>query len=106
MPRGRWPRGWTCAGGSCPRYRPLRLRVVGYAPRNLLWERPNAQALDLRGKEAADFWDDFAGLLNTRIDPNWRNRPSILDQMRGWVISPARKKRAKPPSRIAPASAP
>lgn len=65
-----------------------------------------AQAIDLRGKDAADFWDDFAGLLNTRIDPNWRNRPSVLDQMRGWVISPARKRRAKPPSRIAPASAP
>jgi hypothetical protein len=54
-----------------------------------------AAVFDLSGKARQDKWDHFAKLFNRRTDPNWRNRPSILDQMRGWRISPGRKKYAR-----------
>jgi hypothetical protein len=65
-----------------------------------------AQAMELRGKAADQAWSACANFLNSCTDPNWRNRPSVLDQMRGWKISRALKKRARKPARIAKASAP
>ena len=65
-----------------------------------------ALAFDLRGPAATAEWDRFAELLNRQTDPNWRRRPSILDQMRGWHISPGRKKAARATPRVAPASIP
>jgi len=34
-------------------------------------------------------------LFHLGHDPNWRSRPSVLDQMRGWRISPGRPRQAK-----------
>lgn len=49
-----------------------------------------ARAFQLTGEAADKEWEHFAGLFRHETDPNWRRRPSILDQMRGWRISPGR----------------
>lgn len=55
-----------------------------------------ARAMDLRGKEADDEWERIAQLLtHLGKDPNWRRSPSILDQLRGWKISPGRPKKSR-----------
>jgi hypothetical protein len=44
-----------------------------------------AQAFELPGPEAIQRWNKMAALLTQRgRDPNWRRRPSVLDQLRGW----------------------
>jgi hypothetical protein len=46
--------------------------------------------------EAKDGWQRVADhILHMGSDPNWRRRPSILDQMRGWKLRPPAKKSAK-----------
>lgn len=54
-----------------------------------------AAALELTGQEAARQWEHIASYLqHLAEDPNWRRSPSILDQLRGWKITPyARTKR-------------
>src|SRR6266850_1665268 len=48
-----------------------------------------AQAFDLQGSEATQRWDKIAALLtHSGKDPNWRRRPSVLDQLRGWKRQP------------------
>jgi hypothetical protein len=48
-----------------------------------------AQAFDLQGDEATRRWDKIAELLtHAGRDPNWRRRPSVLDQLRGWKRQP------------------
>ena len=48
-----------------------------------------AQAFDLRGTAAKRRWEKIAELLtHAGTDPNWRRRPSILDQLRGWKRQP------------------
>ena len=48
-----------------------------------------AQAFDLRGTAARRRWEKIAELLtHAGTDPNWRRRPSILDQLRGWKRQP------------------
>ena len=56
---------------------------------------PIARAFQLTGEAADAEWEHFAGLFRHETDPNWRRRPSILDQMRGWRISPGRPKKAR-----------
>jgi hypothetical protein len=53
-----------------------------------------AQAFELQGAEATQRWNKIAALLmHSGRDPNWRRRPSVLDQLRGWKRQPlARKK--------------
>jgi putative transposase len=53
-----------------------------------------AQAFELQGAEATQRWKKIAQLLtHSGKDPNWRRRPSVLDQLRGWKPQPiARKK--------------
>jgi hypothetical protein len=53
-----------------------------------------AQAFELQGAEATQRWNKIAALLtHSGKDPNWRRRPSVLDQLRGWKRQPlARKK--------------
>jgi hypothetical protein len=53
-----------------------------------------AQTFELRGAEATQGWNKIAVLLtHSGKDPNWRRRPSVLDQLRGWKRQPlARKK--------------
>jgi Transposase DDE domain len=48
-----------------------------------------AQAFDLQESEATQRWDKIAALLtHSGKDPNWRRRPSVLDQLRGWKRQP------------------
>jgi len=55
-----------------------------------------AAALDLTGEEAEKEWKFLAELLEHQgSDPNWRRRPSVLDQLRGWKISPGQPKRKR-----------
>lgn len=60
-----------------------------------------ARAFELKGAAATKEWARLAALYSRDHDPNWRRSPSVLDQMRGWRISPGRPKR----ERIADASA-
>lgn len=49
-----------------------------------------AGAMELEGDEAKRAWDRVAEVMAFRgIDPNWRRRPSVLDELRGWVVRPA-----------------
>jgi putative transposase len=53
-----------------------------------------AQAFDLQGGEAQRRWDKIAALLtHSGKDPNWRRRPSVLDQLRGWKRQPLTRKK-------------
>jgi putative transposase len=48
-----------------------------------------AQAFDLKGIKATQRWQQIADLLtHSGRDPNWRRRPSVLDQLRGWKRQP------------------
>jgi putative transposase len=48
-----------------------------------------AQAFDLKGASAKRRWQEVADLLmHSGKDPNWRRRPSVLDQLRGWKRQP------------------
>jgi putative transposase len=48
-----------------------------------------AQAFDLKGVAAKRRWQQIAELLtHSGRDPNWRRRPSVLDQLRGWKRQP------------------
>ena len=48
-----------------------------------------AQACDLKGARAKERWPQIADVLIHRgRDPNWRRRPSVLDQLRGWKRQP------------------
>jgi len=54
-----------------------------------------AQAFDLNGTEAQQRWNKIAELLtHSGKDPNWRRRPSVLDQLRGWKRQPLARKQA------------
>jgi hypothetical protein len=54
-----------------------------------------AQAFELTGTEATRRWDKIAELLtHSGKDPNWRRRPSVLDQLRGWTRQPRARKQA------------
>jgi hypothetical protein len=48
-----------------------------------------AQAFDVKGVAAKRRWQQIAELLtHSGRDPNWRRRPSVLDQLRGWKRHP------------------
>lgn len=48
-----------------------------------------AQACDLKGARAQQRWQQIADvLMHSGRDPNWRRRPSVLDQLRGWKLQP------------------
>jgi hypothetical protein len=48
-----------------------------------------AQAFDRKGAAAKRRWPQIAALLtHSGRDPNWRRRPSGLDQLRGWKRQP------------------
>jgi len=52
-----------------------------------------AQAFELQGAEATQRWNKIAELLtHSGRDPNWRRRPSVLDQLRGWQRQPLPRK--------------
>lgn len=48
----------------------------------------------LERDDATAEWEKLAEIIvHTGEDPNWRTRPSILDQLRGWRAAPAAKKK-------------
>lgn len=54
-----------------------------------------AQAFDLTGAAAKRRWQQLAALLTpSGRDPNWRRRPSVLDQLRGWSRQPVAQQQA------------
>lgn len=63
-------------------------------PRRLAWPlavscQSMAQAFDRKGAAAKRRWHQIAALLTlSGKDPNWRRRPSVLDQLRGWTRQP------------------
>jgi hypothetical protein len=56
-----------------------------------------AEALELEGESADAAWEHLVGVIvHAGKDPNWRRKPSILDQLRGWKPAPpGRTKRAR-----------
>jgi hypothetical protein len=55
-----------------------------------------AAAMDLRGDQATRERTRIGEYLShLGRDPNWRRSPSILDQLRGWKISPGRPKKGR-----------
>jgi putative transposase len=69
-------------------------------PRRLAWQlavscQSIAQAFEVPGAEARQRWNKIAALLtHSGRDPNWRRRPSVLDQLRGWKRQPIARKEA------------
>jgi hypothetical protein len=54
-----------------------------------------AQAFERQGAEATQRGNKSAALLtHTGKEPNWRRRPSVLDQLRGWKRQPVSHKNA------------
>ena len=54
-----------------------------------------AQTFELQGVKATRRWNKMAELLTpSGRDPNWRRRPSVLDQLRGWKRQPVVHKQA------------
>jgi hypothetical protein len=52
-----------------------------------------SQAFDLKGAAAKRRWQQIAELLtHSGRDPNWRRRPSVLDQLRGCKRQPRARK--------------
>ena len=55
-----------------------------------------AGAFELSSEQAQTKWQQLAEYLeHLAKDPNWRRSPSILDQLRGWRITPGRPKSAR-----------
>jgi len=55
-----------------------------------------ADAMELTGARATAEWDFIADrLVFMGQDPNWRRRPSVLDRLRGWIVSPGPPRSAK-----------
>lgn len=53
-----------------------------------------AEACHLKGVVAKRRWEKIAELLtHSGKDPNWRRRPSVLDQLRGWKRKPVVRKK-------------
>jgi hypothetical protein len=53
-----------------------------------------AEACHLKGVVAKRRWEKIAALLtHSGKDPNWRRRPSVLDQLRGWKRQPVVRKK-------------
>ncbi len=49
-------------------------------------------AFEQEGDVAKKSWNRIAKVLTTSgKDPNWRRRPSVLDELRGWKRLPKKK---------------
>ena len=56
-----------------------------------------AELMDQTGPRVAAEWSRIAGVLvHMGEDPNWKRRPSILDEIRGWKSSVRKKPRPRP----------
>ena len=68
---------------SAPLHPQSLARAVGCAADGI------ARAVELHGNAATKRWKELTGyMIHLGRDPNWRSRPSILDQLRGWRIEP------------------
>lgn len=47
------------------------------------------------GGAAGTEWDHLAVLFGHETNPNWCRSPSILDQMRGWKVTPGKSRSAR-----------
>jgi hypothetical protein len=55
-----------------------------------------AQAFELKGTKAKPRWNMIADLLtHAGRDPNWRRRPSVLAQLRGWKRQPVARDKSR-----------
>lgn len=73
-------------------------RAVGCAAQGI------ACAMELTGELAQKRWQELAEYLeHLGKDPNWRSRPSVLDQLRGWKVSPGSKRNKSGRSKQKPA---
>ena len=82
-----------------PPIHPQRLaRMVGTLALDL------ADLMSRRGSQyAREAWKQYAEMLIAEgRDPNWRSRPSILDQLRGWPVGPGAPPKARRASRPHP----
>lgn len=74
---------------------PLHPRSVGLALATAAMSL--AAAFALRGAAARTEWDRLAAnLVHLGKDPNWRSKPSILDQLRGWPPPRSSAKKRRP----------
>lgn len=81
------PRGGSTERTTPPLHPQSLARAMGSAAISL------AGAFELRGEQAEAKWQMLAEYLeHLARDPNWRRSPSILDQLRGWRITPGRPK--------------
>lgn len=76
---------------TTPQIHPQSLaRMMGSASNTI------AAAFELTGNKAVVAWERIAAFLTHQgKDPNWRRSPSILDQLRGWKISPGRPRKSR-----------
>ena len=80
---------------SAPIHPQSLARAVGSAAQSI------AQAMALHGAAAEERWGQLAKYLeHLGKDPNWRRRPSILDQLRGWTIAPGQPRKARTASLV------
>lgn len=57
-------------------------RAIGSASQRI------GEAMSLKGEAATQRWIELTKFfVHSSRDPNWRSRPSILDQLRGWRVS-------------------
>ena len=62
-----------------------------------------ADAFDRTGTEADQIWHHLAtAVVHAGQDANWRSKPSILDQLRGWPAKPGTKPRLSSRARVTP----
>ena len=53
-----------------------------------------AETLERDGDDTSDEWTHLAEIIvHMGEDPNWRRRPSVLDQLRGWRAAPTTKRK-------------
>ena len=69
---------------------PLHARLVAMAMIGMSFDI--ARAFQLDGREAGERWAHIASCISTSgRDPNWKRRPSVLDEIRGYKRRPAKK---------------
>ena len=75
-----------------PRPRPLH---AGLVARMLATSALRiAETFEREGDDATNDWNKLADLIvHMGEDPNWRRRPSVLDQLRGWRAAPTTKRK-------------
>ena len=77
------PKKSSTSRTSAPLHPQSLARAVGCAADSI------ARAMELRGSAATQRWKELTDyMIHLGRDPNWRTRPSILDQLRGWRIEP------------------